>query len=74
MASFQEAKQRKEYGTSVHQVLDSFRKDADNMSCVVVVSIDQNRSVQFGYAGPNTAEMVGITEVVKTHLIDLMRE
>ncbi|MGK9325222.1 hypothetical protein [Aerococcus urinaeequi] len=71
---FKEAKQRKERGMSVKQILDLTVEVSDNIETVVIVTKHKDMTVQTSFSSNGTLEMLGMLSVAEAQLVDDMTE
>lgn len=71
---FKEAKQRKERGISVKQILERAVEVSDNIETVVIVTMHKDMTVRTSFSSNGTLEMLGMLSVAEAQLVDDMTE
>lgn len=70
---FREAKQKKERGYSVNELVDELVETKDKYEQVIVIAINENREVDISFSTEETSSVIGLLEVVKSILVDEIR-
>lgn len=69
---FNEAKQKKERGVSVKDVIKQALEEADNIETIVLVACLKNGDVETAYSWESSLEAIGMLEVGKTDILNFM--
>lgn len=59
---------------SIDDVLDSVIAGRDEISDLIVITLDRDDRIKFGHTDKNSVELLGLLEVCKSHILDSMRE
>ncbi|MGH2063944.1 hypothetical protein ACRCJW_05485 [Aerococcus urinaeequi] len=71
---FKEAKQRKERGISVKQLLAQAVEVSDDIETVVIITKHKDMTVRTSFSSNSTLEMLGMLSIAETQLIVGMTE
>ena len=71
---FKEAKQRKERGISVKQLLAQAVEVSDDIETVVIITKHKDMTVRTSFSSNGTLEMLGMLSIAETQLIVGMTE
>lgn len=72
--NFKEAKQRKERGISVKQVLEQAVEISDNVETVVIITKHNDMTVRTSLSSNNAIEILGMLSIAEAQLVDDMTE
>ena len=71
---FREAKQKKERGYSVNELVDELVETKDKYEQVIIIAINEDREVDISFSTEETSSVIGLLEVVKAILVDEIRD
>lgn len=71
---FREAKQKKERGCSVNELVDELVETKDKYEQVIIIAINEDREVDISFSTEETSSVIGLLEVVKAILVDEIRD
>lgn len=71
---FREAKQKKERGYSVNELVDELVETKDKYEQVIIIAINEHREVDISFSTEETSSVIGLLEVVKAILVDEIRD
>lgn len=71
---FKEAKQQKERGITVKQILNRAVEVSDNIETVVIVTLHKDMTVRTSFSSNGTLEMLGMLSIAEDQLVDDMTE
>lgn len=72
--NFKEAKQRKERGISVKQVLEQAVEISDNVETVVIITKHNDMTVRTSLSSNNAIEILGMLSIAEAQLVDDITE
>lgn len=67
---FKQAKQKKERGISIDEVLSEIIREKDEYEDIIIIAVTKDKDIEFSYSVDNNGTAVGYLEVVKQHFID----
>ena len=70
---FKEAKQKKERGYSVNELVDELVETKDSYEQVIIIAINEDKEVDISFSTEETSSVIGLLEVVKAILVDEIR-
>ncbi|MFL2104140.1 hypothetical protein [Mycobacteroides abscessus] len=70
---FKQAKQKKERGYSVNELVDELVETKDTYEQVIIVAINKDKEVDISFSTEETSSVIGLLEVVKSILVDEIR-
>ena len=70
---FKEAKQKKERGCSVNELVDELVETKDSYEQVIIIAINEDKEVDISFSTEETSSVIGLLEVVKSILVDEIR-
>lgn len=73
MLDFKEAKQKKERGCSVNELVDELVETKDSYEQVIIIAINEDKEVDISFSTEETSSVIGLLEVVKSILVDEIR-
>lgn len=73
-ADFEEAKLKKERGTTVKDILESELKKYKDIKSIVIVSMHKNGEIETGYSWEGSTEALGMLVVAQSQIVDYMED
>ena len=70
---FREAKQKRERGYSVNELVAELVEEKDEYEQVIIVAINSDNEVDISFSTEETSSVIGLLEVVKSILVDEIR-
>lgn len=74
MIDFEEAKQKHSRGVSVKDVLESALETVDDTESIVIVSKTKDGEVLTGFSWESSLESLGMLEIGKADILNLMQQ
>lgn len=74
MNQFQEAKQKKDRGVSVKDVINSTLNISDDIESIVIVSKHKDGTVYTGFSWESSLESLGMLEVGRDRILSVMQD
>lgn len=71
---FREAKQKRERGYSVNELVAELVEEKDEYEQVIIVAINSDNEVDISFSTEETSSVIGLLEVVKAILVDEIRD
>lgn len=72
--NFKQAKQKKERGFSVNELIDELVEQRETFSELMVIAVEPTGEVSLSYSIDDDAKAIGILEVLKQDFIDGIME
>lgn len=73
MINFEDAKQKKERGVSVKELLENRLKQTDEFESIVIVGKHKDGTIYTGYSWDNSLEALGMLDIAKIDVTEAMR-
>lgn len=74
MLDFKEAKQKRERGYSVNELVEELNETKQNYDEIIILGITSNKEVDISFSTDNTSSVIGLLEVTKSILVDEIRD
>lgn len=71
---FIQAKQKKERGYSVGEVVNDLIEKQSEYRGLIVIGVSDDNGIDIAYSNDSDAELIGLCEVAKSTLTDAIRE
>lgn len=71
---FKEAKQKKERGNSVNELIDELNETKQKYSEIIILGITPDKEIDISFSTDDTSSVIGLLEVTKSILVDEIRD